>query len=449
MSEKATLDEFTETTVSQERQETSIGKLPTDWGVERLKDVVKINPDGFSEEDWPSETFEYISLSEVSDGIIEDSQTTSLEDAPSRAQRTVQLGDVLVGTVRPKQKSHGFVSEEHDRKICSSGFGVLRPEARLNSRYLLQEILSNRFFSQMEAYVAGSGYPAVKISDLKKHRVAIPPLPEQRNIAIVLYTVDRAIGKTEEIIEQVDTLKSGVVQRVFKEGIDDHESYQKTKSGEIPDEWEVARFEEIIADTRYGTDTKSNTEFNGYPTLRIPNVVNKRITVDDLKYTPLDEDELERLKLKDDDILIIRTNGNPDYVGRCAIFKERDEPFVFASYLIRIRVDESRLRPAYVREFLNSPRGRSEMAGWIRSSAGNYNLSVGSIEKFQIPIPSLEEQDKIIEKITAFENTIEKNRDYRDRLQRLKRGLMQDLLSGTVRTTNTNIEVPEEIAQHG
>ena len=207
MSEEATLGDFTKSTVSQERQETPIGELPTDWGVEWLNDVVKINPDGFYEEDWQSETFEYISLSEASDGEIEDSQTTSLEDAPSRAQREVQQGDVLVGTVRPKQRSHGFVSEEHDGKICSSGFGVLRTETRLNSRYLHQEILSNRFFSQMEAYVAGSGYPAIKISDLKKHRVAIPPLPEQRKIATVLSPVDRAIEKTEEVIEQVRTVK--------------------------------------------------------------------------------------------------------------------------------------------------------------------------------------------------------------------------------------------------
>ena len=284
---------------------------------------------------------------------------------------------------------------------------------------------------------------------VKKHKIPIPPLPEQRKIATVLYTVDRAIEKTGEIIQHLDKIKSGVVQKVFTKGTLDHETYKNTKYGEVPEGWELARFEEVLTDTRYGTDTKSNTKSNGYPTLRIPNVVNKRIAVDDLKHTPLDEDELERLELEDGDILIIRTNGNPDYVGRCATFHERDEPFVFASYLIRVRVDESRVRPAYVREFLNSRRGRSEMAGWIRSSAGNYNLSVGAMEKFQISIPSLEEQDEIVEKISEVEKTIETNRDCQNRLQRLKRGLMQGLLSGTVRTTDTNIEVPDEIAQYG
>ena len=284
---------------------------------------------------------------------------------------------------------------------------------------------------------------------IKKHKIPIPPLSEQRKIATILYTVDQAIEKTEEIIEQAETLKSGIIQHVFEEGVDQHTSYFETKSGKIPADWKMEPFKNIIEDTRYGTDTKSNINRDGYPTLRIPNVVDKRITLTDLKHTPLDDSELERLKLEEDDILVIRTNGNPDYVGRCATFSERDEPFVFASYLIRIRVDESLVRPKYVRDFLNSRRGRSEMAGWIRSSAGNYNLSVGAIEKFQIPIPPLEEQDMIIEQIEGAEEIIDNNRRYRDRLQRLKQGLMQDLLSGTVRTTDTNITVPNEVAQHG
>ena len=89
------------------------------------------------------------------------------------------------------------------------------------------------------------------------------------------------------------------------------------------------------------------------------------------------------------------------------------------------------------------------MVGWIRSSAGNYNLSVGAMEKFQIPIPPLEEQDEIVEKISEVEKTIDTNRGCQNRLQRFRRGLMQDLLSGTVRTTDSNIQTLQEIAQYG
>ncbi|MDL0122818.1 restriction endonuclease subunit S [Halobacterium salinarum] len=308
--------------------------------------------------------------------------------------------------------------------------------------YLLQNI-------QLERLNAASAIPGLNRNDTYGLNSIIPPLEEQRKIASVLYNVEQAIQKTEEIIEQTQQIKTAVVQQAFTEGVFHHDEYVDTKSGRTPANWELVKFESMIEDTRYGTNSKSNTDGDGYPTLRIPNVVEKRVTLEDLKHTPLDDDELERLELEENDILVLRTNGNPDYVGRCATFSEQDEPFVFASYLIRVRVDESRVRPEYIKEFLNSRRGRSEMAGWIRSSAGNYNLSVGAMENFQVPIPSLEEQDAIVEKISAAEQAIETNRQYRDKLQRLKQGLMQDLLSGEVRTTDVDIPVLDAVAKHG
>ena len=265
MSEEATLDEFTDTEYSEGHVDTPIGKLPADWGVEWLDDVTNINPDGFSEDDWPSETFEYISLSEVSEGEIIESKTIPIEEAPSRAQRQVQYGDVLVGTVRPKQVSHGLVTAEHDGKICSSGFGVLRTGPNLNPHYLIQEILSHRFFSQMEAYVAGSGYPAVKIGDLKKHRISIPPIEEQLKIATVLYNVDQAIQKTEEIIEQAKRVRKGVMQDLFTEGYYDYEEFEEHQIfGKYPANWKLSSIGELADDIPGGgTSKKSNDEFWG------------------------------------------------------------------------------------------------------------------------------------------------------------------------------------------
>ena len=432
-----------------ERIDTALGKLPSNWEVRRLSDACRVNPDSFSIESHEGETFEYITLSTVDGGVIHCSETTPIADAPSRAKRKVKKGDVLVGTVRPKQRSHGFVTPEHDGKVCSTGFGVLRPKDELNSQYLLQEILAHRFFRQMMAYVAGSGYPAVKLSDLNKHRIALPPLDEQRKIASVLATVDAAIQKTEAVIEQAKRVKRGIKQTLFAEGAVDHQGFRETKLGKHPANWDLARFEDLISDTRYGTDNKSNTEGEGYPTLRIPNVVNRRITLDDLKHTPLSSGELERLRLEEGDLLVVRTNGNPDYVGRCATFSNQNEDFVYASYLIRMRLDESRVRPAFVREFLNSYRGRTEMSGWIRSSAGNYNLSVGAIEKFQIPVPPLEEQDAILRQFRAAEKAIQNNRGLVSRLSRVKKGLMQDLLTGRVRTDDKDIAILDEVAARG
>ena len=144
-----------------------VGALPDEWDAHRLDDICQVNPESFSQDSHEADEFEYISLSDATDGVVTNTESVPVEEAPSRATRKVREGDVLVGTVRPKQSSHGFATEEHDGKVCSSGFGVLRTDGHVNSQYLRQEVLSHRFFRQMMAYVAGSGYPAVKLSDLK------------------------------------------------------------------------------------------------------------------------------------------------------------------------------------------------------------------------------------------------------------------------------------------
>jgi type I restriction enzyme S subunit len=466
MSEDATLaesvddgeEDTSESTVdSEELEQEQFGpftlSLPGEWSAKRLGNIKKlitrgkqptydddgipvINQECIYWDGWHFENLRYLD-----DDVGEDWKDKYF---PKR-------GDVVLNSTGQGTLGRAQVYPDDKRRAIDSHVTLLRTDEELNPyfhRYFFESHLGQALLYSM--CVNGStGQIELSKTRLDLLPIPLPPLSEQRKIASVLYNVDQAIHRTEEIIEQAKRVKSGVVQHVFSEGVEEHAAYTETKSGKLPADWEIVHFEELIDETRYGTDTKSNTDGYGFPTLRIPNVVTKRITLDDLKYTPLDDDERERLALEEDDILVVRTNGNPDYVGRCVTFSERDEEYVFASYLIRIRVDESQVRPSYIREFLNSSRGRSEMSGWIRSSAGNYNLSVGAIEKFQIPVPTLEEQDKIVEKIERAEQAIEINRQHRNRLQRFKQGLMQDLLSGTVRTTDATIDVSEGINQHG
>jgi len=453
--QEATLDEFTPETEEETGEQTSdrhlpeVGEIPDDWNlvtVEEISDnLLGGGTPSKSEEDYWDGDIPWASVKDLNGIELYETEDYITECGVENSATNIAPANSIIISTR-MTVGEPFLNKV-EMAINQDMKAIIPNKKRANPLFLVYSLWDKDPY--LKSLGRGTTVDGITTKDLLLTHLGLPSLEEQRKIATVLYTVDRAIEKTEEIIEHLDILKSGVVQEVFSEGTLDHETYQTTKSGGVPEGWELAAFEEVITDTRYGTDTKSNTNSNGYPTLRIPNVVNKRITVDNLKHTPLDEDELERLELEDGDILVLRTNGNPNYVGRCATFHERDESFVFASYLIRVRVDESRVSPGYVREFLNSPRGRSEMAGWIRSSAGNYNLSVGAMEKFQMPIPSLEEQDEIVEKITEVEKAIETNRNYRDNLQRLKRGLMQDLLSGTVRTTDTNIQVPDDVLQHG
>jgi type I restriction enzyme S subunit len=189
----------------------TLGRYPASWDIKQVEEIGQVNPESFSAEEYEEEKFDYITLTNVSEGQILEIEETPTDEAPSRAKRKVRSGDVLIGTVRPKQRSHAKVSEEYNGNVCSTGFSVIRTK-EMNSDYLSQEIFTHRFFSQMQAYVAGSGYPAVTNSDVKKMRVAVPPKEEQNKIAEVLKEHDEEIENLEMEKKQLQRLKKGLMQ---------------------------------------------------------------------------------------------------------------------------------------------------------------------------------------------------------------------------------------------
>jgi type I restriction enzyme S subunit len=107
----------------------------------------------------------------------------------------------------------------------------------------------------------------------------------------------------------------------------------------LPEKWLWVRFGSILNNLKYGTSKKCSYEVNGSAVLRIPNinVETGKIILDDLKYTELSKLELSELSLMPNDLLMIRSNGSENLVGRVAIVTELESDFAYAGYLIRLR----------------------------------------------------------------------------------------------------------------
>lgn len=252
------------------------------------------------------------------------------------------------------------------------------------------------------------------------------PLPvpsdpeEQKAIARILDTVDTAITSAREAVQRAKILQTSLVAASFER----HKGEQK-------------KLAEYITKIKYGTSQASDEKGWGNPTLRIPNVVADDISYNDLVYVNVKPADVARLKLKDGDLLLVRTNGNPNYVGRSAVFKEPDDrTWLFASYLIRVRLD-GRLNPDYVNIFLGTERGRRELLRRVTTSAGNHNINANSIRLIKIPIPeSIDNQDEIIEIARKSRTYIDNLKKKLIALEKLKKSLMHDLLTGKVRVNH-------------
>ena len=198
-----------------------------------------------------------------------------------------------------------------------------------------------------------------------------PHFLSKLTIAHILDTVDTAIERTRETIERVQVLRETVLEEMF-----------------CNLEAESRCLAEFITDVRYGTSEASNDKSQGNPVLRIPNVVGDQLLLDDLAFVELSPSYVERLRLEDGDILLVRTNGNPNYVGRSVVFRKPDNrEWVYASYLIRVRLKDE-LLPDFVNTYLGLEPGRRQLLRLVTTSAGNHNINSNSIRLIRLPVPS-------------------------------------------------------------
>jgi type I restriction enzyme, S subunit len=165
-----------------------------------------------------------------------------------------------------------------------------------------------------------------------------------------------------------------------------------------PKGWQEVSLGSVIEEFRYGTSQKSGP--TGYPTLRIPNVIGDRLDPSQIKFVAAPDGEAQRLRLHDGDLLFVRTNGNPDYVGRSAVFNAETmrsagfepENCLYASYLIRGRIMREIIYPHYLQVFLSSTEGRRRLKERCRTSAGQYNINIDGLSSIVLPLPPIDKQ---------------------------------------------------------
>ncbi|MEB6462661.1 restriction endonuclease subunit S [Raoultella ornithinolytica] len=295
-------------------------------------------------------------------------------------EQFLQRNDIVVCT------SSGSASLVGKSAILNHSFegtwGAFNAVVRCNPDVLMPEYMaywlsSAAFRSWKDRQVQGANIQNIKQSSLESIRVPLPSLPEQQRIVDVLQQAEVAYDCQSRRQHLDWMIKSAL----------DHLVLPRDKS-----EWVQLG---CLVETRYGTSISADaTADTGVAVLRIPNVMGGEVDTDDLKYVNLTQAELKRLNLTSSDVLIVRSNGNPDYVGRSAPITAdvAKSDMVYASYLIRLRTDMTRLLPEYLSAFLNSAYGRAAMRNAIRTTAGQSNLNGENLTKVQLPIPSIEEQ---------------------------------------------------------
>lgn len=152
-----------------------LGEIPEGWEVKRLNDVAEVNCAQINARTAPAE-LDYIDISSVSRGQIDSVTTYAFADAPGRARRVVQHGDVLWSCVRPNRRSHAQVMHPVGNTIASTGFAVLTAR-RVPFTFLYIATTTDEFVGYLTNHATGAAYPAVSAATFEKADLLVPPVP--------------------------------------------------------------------------------------------------------------------------------------------------------------------------------------------------------------------------------------------------------------------------------
>jgi len=153
----------------------ALGDIPEGWGVRKLADVADVNSAQIKPHTAPDE-LHYIDISSVSPGQIDTITTYAFADAPGRARRIVQHGDVLWSCVRPNRRSHAEVMHPEPNTIASTGFAVLTAR-RVPFTFLYCATTTDDFVAYLTNNATGAAYPAVTATTFGKADLLVPTAP--------------------------------------------------------------------------------------------------------------------------------------------------------------------------------------------------------------------------------------------------------------------------------
>jgi len=204
----------------------------TDWKEVKIKDICLINKKSIGK-NFPYKVIEYLDTGSLTRGVILSFQRYLLHDAPSRAKRIVEDGDILYSTVRPNQEHYGILKNVPQNAIVSTGFVTLTCKPTANSYFVYYYLTQKWITEYLHSLAEGSTttYPSLKPEDIAEVELDLPPLPEQRAIAEVLSSLDDKIDLLHRNNKTLEEMAEVLFRKWFMEDVD--ETYTEKPLDEI------------------------------------------------------------------------------------------------------------------------------------------------------------------------------------------------------------------------
>jgi len=362
------------------------------WEMVKLGEVTTVvsgsTPKTSVNEYWNGE-HNWVTPAELNDSVIMVYETE--RKITNKAIEDYNLTPLPLGTVLLTSRAPiGKVAIAGVEMYCNQGFKNIICSDKIHNKYLFWFLKGRTDF--LNSLGRGATFKEISKSIVEQIQVPLPPIETQKQIAKTLDTVAELLAMRKQQLAELDNLIKSTFYDMF--GDLEHNSCG----------WEerpLKDIAEIVSGITKGRKLRE-TETKVIPYLRVANVQDGYLDLTDIKYIEVADSEIEKYRLFKGDLLMTE-GGDPDKLGRCAIWNEEIPFCIHQNHIFRVRLDQKRVLPEYACFLIQSPYGKKYFLKAAKQTTGIASINSKQISNFPLLIPNIKLQTKFAEIVTKFE----------------------------------------------
>lgn len=420
-------------------------KIPNNWCWTYFKDIFYIeNGYAFKKIDYKKEGIPLVRISNIENGIVNINECIYVNKLEKNEEKyVIEKGDLLIALSGATTGKNGvyYLDEIAYLNQRIGNIKIKNKEKVLNEYRNYYIALKNEDILNL-AY--GGAQPNISPKVIEFISIPLSPINEQQRIVNRIESLFTKLDRAKELIEntlaQFEQNKMAILHKAF---IGELTAKWRKENNIDLSSWQEKTIDELCTSLKYGTSKKSKPE-GSVVVLRMGNLQNGEIDWSNLMYTD-DKDDIEKYLLKKGDVLFNRTNS-PELVGKTSIYRG-EYPAIYAGYLIKLDYGKD-IIGEYLNYMMNSTKAKHYCYTVKTDGVSQSNINAKKIGAFEIPVPTIEEQQEIVnilDKLLAKYNKIKNLEQQLEKIELLKKAILAKAFRGELGTNNPDEESAENL----
>lgn len=314
----------------------------------------------------------------------------------------------------------------------------------------------------LRSWSTGTTFQEISLSNLGSVPIPVPPLDEQAAIVRFLDHVDRKIRRfiqsKRRLIELLNEQKQAIINQAVTRGLNPDAPLKPSGLdwlGDVPEHWEMMPFGRLLSfGPKNGVSPPpASQNASGATSFSIAAIRNGRVRVSGHeKLVSLQQNLIPRFRVTPGDVLLVRGNGNLDYVARCGLVTECPDNTVYPDIVIKVRPNE-RMAPDFMVYAINSRYVRNQVACVAKTTNGTFKVSGGTLSALRLAVPSIDDQNRILGWIgsssACLDHVIQAASRHIDFIREYRTRLIADVVTGKLDVREAAERLPLEMDQGG